>query len=280
MTIRALAHRTFQRPVVGGTDGVMASFAMPSDAVAHSLRGYVNVEGTTLLTAQEIAMCAIEVHVIPVLDPDAATVPDTLWDQLVVKDSPITILDLDTGDPNTPPMFEPGESAFARVFDVGLLPRRLMHQHRMYSLGNGSLFQNQDNQTPFAVEWIPGGQFRVNVGGFRVSQPSYVMVGIGAPSMDRTTVTTPGVASEADWPRLKYLELVLEQALISLMGLTEAGAETPWDEATTLLKAHLDPEVFESDGDQFQGNTWTCFGEMQLDFSVPGTMDNARLMEM
>ncbi len=278
--IRALAHRTFQRPVVGGADGVMAAFALPSDTVVHSVRGYVNVEGVTLLTAQEIAMCAVEAHVLPVLDPDGASIPDTVWDTLVMKDSPLTTLDLDTGSVDASPVFEPGETQFARVLDVGLQPKRLMHQHRMFSLGNGSLFQNQDNQTPFAVEWIPGGRFNVNIGGFRVSQPSYVMVGVAAPTMDRTTTTIPGVAVENDWPRLKYLELVLEQALISLMGLVEAGAETPWEEATTLLKRHLDPEVFESDGDQFQAATYSCFGEIQCDMSVPGTMDKANLMEM
>ncbi len=278
--IRALAHRTFQRPVVGGADGVMASFALPSDTVVHWVRGYINVEGITLQTAQEISMCAVEAHVLPVMDPDASATPDSIWDQFVIKDSPLTTLDLDTVTVDVSPAFEPGESQFARVLDVGLIPKRLMHQHRMFSLGNGSLFQNQDNQTPFAVEWIPGGQFRVNLGGFRVTQPSYVMVGVASPTMNRTTVTIPGVASEQDWPRLKYLELVLEQALISLMGLTEAGAETPWDEATTMLKRHLDPEVFELDGDQFQATTFTCFGEIQCDFSVTGTLEKANLREM
>jgi len=278
--LRALAHRMFQRPVVGGTDGVMAAFALPTDSVVHACTGEVRVEGVAVQTAQEISLCAVEAHVLPVLDPDGAVVPDTIWDQLVIKDSIATTITLDTVATDGGPVFEPGEQQFARIFDIGLLPRRLMHQHKMFSLGNGALFQQQDAATPFAIEWVPGGVFGINLPGFRVAQPSYLMIGVASPAMNRTTVTIPGVATEDDWPRLKYLELVLEQALISLMGIVEAGAETPWEEATVMLRAHLDPEVFESDGDQFQSTTYSCYGEITMDFSVPGTMDKARLMEM
>lgn len=269
--------RTFERAIGGGTDGVVAVFGLPSGTVVHRCTGYIMAEGESLLTAQKVTAFGVEAHVLPVLDPDAATVPDTIWDALVVKDTNADVLDLDTAAADATPFWEPGEHDWANVFEVGLQPRMVSHQHRYFGLGHGAIFQNQDNQTPFAVEWIPGGRFEVKIGSFRVTQPSYLMIGCTSPSLDQTTTTLPGVVAEDEWPRMKYLQLVLEQAMIHVLGLVESGAETPWEEATLLISQQLDPLIFESDSAFFTAGGWRSWGEINCDMSVTGELGKPNL---
>ncbi len=71
---------------------------------------------------------------------------------------------------------------------------------------------------------------------------------------------------------VKYIDHVLEMAMMDLLGLTEAGAETPWEEASDLLRAYLDPSLLEPNAGTFVGTSWGAFGELTFDVVVPGRM--------
>ena len=133
---------------------------------------------------------------------------------------------------DTSPFFEPGEADWTAVFDVGLRPERIYHRDRLLTIVNGSVFTYQDNQSPFNVEWRAGDSFSIHIGKrLRVRQPSVLVFAVAAPSMDDTTVTIQAALAENEWPQVKYMSHILERAMLHVLGVVEAGAETPWEEA-------------------------------------------------
>lgn len=87
---------------------------------------------------------------------------------------------------------------------------------------------------------------------------------------DTTTLAAQSFTTEAKWMQMKYLEVVLEQAWMELMGLTEAGAETPWEEAALLVEEVLEPTVIEETAGAFTTNPFNVFCSMTWDITVPG----------
>ena len=175
------------------------------------------------------------------------------------------------GASDSNPFWEPGEHELMKMFDVGLRPNRIFHRHRFLSIVSGAAAIFQDNQTPFDTVWIAGDKFTFHRRGrLKVRQPSVLLFGIGSPSLDDTTSTQESALAEAEWPQLKYGSLILERAMTELLGLTEAGSETPWVEATSLLLKHLEPDVFEETSGAFITENYNMMYEMVVDHSVVG----------
>ncbi len=107
----------------------------------------------------------------------------------------------------------------------------------------------------------------------RVSQPSILAFAVGVPLLDDTTGSNETILSEAQWSQVKYMEHTLERALLHQLGVVEAGAETPWEEASALLRKHLNPDIHESAAGQFftQGE-YSVYGEASIVHRVTGRM--------
>ncbi len=272
-------HRMFARRMShirtsGGADQVMWGISLPSDTVVHDIR--CKVKGLSQLRTlgrNEAHMLAYEVWILPVLDPDAANSYDDLFDNLVPKDTDVQTLDLDTAAFDTTPFYEPGEADWTSLMDVGLRPERLYHRHEIKTMNANAAFIYQDNQTPFDIQWVGGERFQVHIKRrLRVRQPSVLVMACATPSFDDTTAVVQGNLLEAEWPQIKYVGHVLERALLHLLGVTEVGAETPWEEATALLQKHLDPDVYEELGGSFTSVTYDLFSEVMIDHSVVGEL--------
>ncbi len=274
--IRLFGRRTSQVRIGAGADTIVFGITLPSDTVVHDIKFRITttfVAGETLNQAQFCGL-GCEAWILPVLDPDAAQGYENLWDTLVPKDTDVQTLDLDTGAADATPFWEPGEMDWSALFDVGLRPERLYGSYRFMRLGDSSLFTFQDNQTPFAIKWVPGTVFRTNIRRrLRVRQPSVLLIAIANPSTDDVTTNVEAVLTEAQLPQVKYIEEVLERALLHTLGLVEAGAETPWEEATTLIQQHLDPDVHEETASSFVTGNTDALGTLMVDHSVPGRLD-------
>ena len=70
--------------------------------------------------------------------------------------------------------------------------------------------------------------------------------------------------------QLKYMEVVLEQAWMWLVGLVETGAETPWEDAANMIGDFLEPNVNEETAGDFKAVTWQTFSKMTFEITVPG----------
>lgn len=272
MSIRMFARRLDKRAVTAGTDGVFFGISLPSDAVVHDINIEVHVHSNTIFALSSMAMYAIEGWILPVIDPDAATSFQTLWDNLVPKDTDVETMDLDTAAADATPFFEPGEPDFSDLMEVGLRPERIYHRSRMFSFAN-AILRFQDVETPFIPEWMAGGVERIRIRKrLKVMQPSVLLFALASPSMDDTVNTEPAAAAEAEWGQMKYIGHVLERALLHLLGIVEAGAETPWEEATALLKKHLEPDPFEQTATQMTANSWFITARGIVDHSVEGRL--------
>ncbi len=273
MTTTMRIRRQFATSVSAGTDDVIAGVFMPSDTVIGNIRGRVSLH-SQILAVNNVVHAAVEGWILPVSDPDAATTMSALWDALVPKDTSVNALDLDTGAADATPFYEGGTILWEKVFDVGASPRRVFHMHDDFSLGHNNVVSQQDVESAFLQEWFAGKDFMINVPRtFRVTVPSLFVVGVASPVADRTSATTPiaGLA-ETDWAQIKYIDHVMERAVLDLLGVIEAGAETPWEEATALLRQHIDPLMLEADAGTFLGATWFTSGEIVADHTVPGIM--------
>ena len=51
------------------------------------------------------------------------------------------------------------------------------------------------------------------------------------------------------------------------------GAETPWEEASAVLRKHLAPDMVEEDSGAYLAASYKTFADMQFEHSVPGVMD-------
>ena len=107
----------------------------------------------------------------------------------------------------------------------------------------------------------------------RAEQHAVAMLGLSVPALDDTTTVVWNTDTEAEWMQRKYLEMVLEQAWIDLVGLSETGAESPWVDASILLEEFLEPTVVEEVTAAWTPQALECFTACTWDISVPGRLD-------
>ena len=276
---RMLSRRTWARPIVAGSDGVLFGIWLPPGSAVHRLSGMCGVESDNILVAQQMCLGSVEGWVFNVDDLDNLGTMDTEFDIHVPKDNGVQDLDLDAATADTKPFYEPGEIAWEFLFPIGRQPERVFQKRWMSYLGHNNALVNQDPETPFGFQFIGGTTFGLSVRRpFRLDDPSLLVFGLASPDTLQTSSTKAIEAiAERDWGRLRYIDHILEQAMVSLLGITEAGAETPWDEAVLLLEEVLDPPVFETGSGNIVPVTWRSYGEVIIDFSVEGTMPKAML---
>ena len=198
--IRMFARDSHTQNVVSGSDVVFASLALPSGSRINDISIDFRAHQLTPIGLDIAMMWAIEGWIVPVLDPDATTSLNTLWDTLVPKDTDVETIDLDTSASDTTPFYEPGEPDFTQMIDVGLRPERIYHAHGMSTIGENALTVFQDNQTPFLVQWVPKMARKIRVRkNYAVSQPSMLLFAFANPSLDDTTNTAKNAPLEAEW---------------------------------------------------------------------------------
>lgn len=279
MATRMIARRTWSTQQAAGGDSVAFGIWLPPGSAVHNVRGTCIVESTQVSVAQRWHIGSMEGWVFNVDDLDGLGTMDTEFDIHVPKDANGLTLDLDAGTADTTPFFEPGEESWEFLFPIGRQPRRVFRRKWLSSFGHNSVIVNQDPETPFAFQFIGGLTFPVGIQkGFRVDDPSLMAFAVAAPDTLQTSVTKAVEAiAENEWGQLRYIDHVMERAMLSLLGLTEAGAETPWSEATLLLEEYLNPPVYETSGGMLEPVTWRTYGEVMIDLSVTGSMEKARL---
>ncbi len=269
--IRMFAKRTHFGTVGAGVDSVFLGMALPGGSKLHKVSAEVHLWTTAVSAISTAAVYACEGWIIPVHDPDTAKTYDTLWDQFVPKDDDTEDIDLDTASTDTSPFFEPGEPTFDAMFDVGLEPKKIFSRQRLLSPLSGALIVSRDPESTYLPEWMAGEKFNIDVSrGYYVNEPSIVMFAIGIPNMDDVVNTLDSIPLEQEWGQMKYIEHVLERALLHLFGVTEVGAETPWEEATALLKKHLLPDVYEVGAGKFLDQSYNVLCKGTFDHSVTG----------
>lgn len=270
---RLIAHRYEHTLVLDGTDRVLFGITLPSDSRLNNIRATVQVtHGSISADVDHVGMYEIAGYILPLPDVDASPQFDVLWDTLVPKQQDDDLIEMDSGAAVADPAFEPGEESLEELYNVGFQPEEIYKRRVMVGVGHpaSSFFFSTTPQFRFNE------QFKLNVSkNYHVQQPSVVLFGISAPSLVLVAnkATTPRTAlTGIQIAELKYMTGVLERAFYDLIGRTEGGAESPWEEATSLLKLHLEPNVVTDGSDE---SKWTNFDYdvhvvAMIDHSVTG----------
>ncbi len=269
------ARRIFsQSAITIGTDAVVGGVWLPAGSILAGVKGDVQLVGPTELTLGQVVSYGLEGWILPMEDPDSGVTMNALWDSHVPKDTVTELMDLDADAADATPFYEPGSIAWEFLFDIGMSPRRILHRHKFVTAASGSFMTRQDVETPFTEHWFPGAVERVNITRpYRVKVPSLAVFAVAVPDTLQTSATDAvGGMPETDWGRVKFIDTVMEQAMMSLLGLTESGAETPWVEAASLLRQYMDPAVLENNAGSFAPTVWGAHGELVFDVVVPGSM--------
>jgi len=212
---------------------------------------------------------------VPVIDPDGEQTFDNIWDRQVPKDNNALAgsFDLDTTTVDTQPEFEIGELSPQGIFNIGSAPIEVFRRRKMLSVAEGMPgFDNTASTYTLTDTWKA--QVNVNV---KVDVPSALIIAFSSPAIVAASTVLTSI-KEAEWVQLQYAQVTLQQAWMSLMGLTEATAETPYLEAQTLIMQFLERAAVNTVGDmEFESIDYDVVTRCTYELYVPGEPGNFTL---
>lgn len=263
-----------QIEVAGGTDQVMVGFPIPAGGTLKNVWIKQRVIGVEGQEYRHACMYGVSGFVIPVIDPDAGTTFEAIWDAQVPKDTDNAVgaFDLDTAGADTDPEFEIGTPDINALFDLtGLAPEEIFRRRTMLTLPDSPIGYEKvsaavDVFTP-VDKW--DSQVKRNV---RVDSPAVVLFGFSSPDVAATTATVKAIPSEVEWVLLQFMEMTLEQAFIHLIGLVESGAQTPYVEAAAFVAELIEDSVYEETATSFNPQTYRVYTQATFEIEVPGTV--------
>lgn len=275
MSLVAFRHMLRSNNIGGSSDEVISGCPMPAQSrlvgtwgEVHAIKGSVSVG----IAIDQAAMYGCDGWVVLVEDPDTAITYGSLWNNMVPKDQDMAsgAFDLDTGSDNKP-FFEPGEPTLEAILDAANVDKDSHFFKRRKLITYASMPRGFDTgATPDS--YFPMDVFPINtIPRIGVQHYSCAMLGFASPAFDdvnQLDYSTP--ASEAEWIQLQYLEVVLEQAWMYMVGLVEVGAETPYEDAALMIEDFLEPTVSEETTGQFQALTYSVFTKATWGLVVPG----------
>lgn len=272
--MRVFGRRISQRSVGAGADDVVVGFAIPARGSLNNVHLDVHVIGEEGSAFGSMSMYGFDGFVVPVLDPDAVVTHQTIWDNQIPKDVNFAAgaLDLDTAAADTTPFFEIGTPNIEGLIDMsGTAVQRIFKRRKWLSLASGSLYTGNTGAVDVrvAVDHFST-QVRQKV---RVKAPSVALFAFAVPDTLATTATEPVIPTEPQWLLLMYLEVVLEQMFMSLAGLTETGAESPYEESLAFIASLVEDSVFEETAGSFIATTFQVYTIATFDISVPGQVN-------
>lgn len=279
MSFSYTPHITSQRLVDVDTDKVIAALQIPEGGVLNSWQFTSHLVGTDKAVTEAV-FHEFAGYMVPVADPDASRTPDQLWDLQVVKDTALVVtagsseLEIDTLDTAvTTVVDEPGVPALQKLMDDWGPDALMAPKLSMVSVANsigGFKDATPDTYLPRAIVSHSG------KGPWRAEAPMMALWAFGSPQTTATVTAFFEADTPAEWAQLQYLEYVLEQAFIEVIGLTETGAESPWADAATLVVNNL-IAFFEETSDSFATVSWDVKTMFTASVTVPGTIEKQSL---
>lgn len=282
MSFTYIPHITSERAVATADDKVIAAVQIPEGGRLNSFQFTSHLIGSGGAGISVLQAAAYELHgfMIPIPDPDASQTPDAVWNLNVVKDTALVItagsveLEVDTLDTEDVSVVDEfGVPALQNIMD-DWGPKALMAPHvRLITAANSiGGFQTGTPDTYLPRDLVS----KSGKGPWPVDQPSMALFACGSPNFSATVTAWFEADTPAEWAQLQYLEYVLEQAFIEIIGLTETGSESPWADAATLLVNNL-IAFFEETGSSFASGVWTIFTMFTASVTVPGTFQSQSL---
>lgn len=276
MALRLFRHIIAEKDVGGNDSEVLSHAPLPGECVQNNVWGEVHVVNNDGFFLDGAMVYGADGFVVPHPDPDTVDSVDDLWDRLISVDVGVAAgvggeLNLDTTGAATGAQFEIGELNLNNIIDMAVYN----DDHHWFKYRKILSFAN----TPTGFHWVTGGvstfsptdlfkvRSRRNIA---VEVMSESLFGVTIPALTGTTSSQVGSPTTKEWFMQKYLEVVLEQAWMHLVGLSETGAETPWEDAALFLEILLEPPPHEADAAAWFTDSMRVWASFTFDITVPG----------
>ena len=269
---RLFRHTYWSRSASAGGDVVVSAADIPNESTLNQTFGEAHNRWPSTPVASPV-LYGMFGQVIPHSDPEQADPYEDMWDKYVDKaeDASVTSLWISTGSAASAPVFEPGEMNWEDLTDLAVVSdeSEFLAYRKMLSFANSPIgFESGAPDTYYPADIVSLNRRKSRI---RNGLYSAAITVISVPSMDDTsTALYSPVTNDSDWLFLKYASLTMKQAWMYLSGVTETGAESPYEDAALFMEEYLSPPVYEGVGYEFNSTTALIAGTMTYDVSVPG----------
>lgn len=259
--------------VTGGQDEALVAFPVPADSTVVYFKGECHLMPGAPIDFQDVALYGAEAWLLQSDTAGDFFAMNTLWDSFVPKDASAEVLD-DVSTVDVAASQEIGLINVSQLFEQEVLgPERAFQREKMISLAN--------RPTGFATgtnTFFPTDQFQINISKkYRVSENSGLLFGVSSPDMLAATANNdvvPGSAfgeTEAFYV-MRYLSDFIQNAMVAVIQLFEAGAESPYEELMDFIQILLEDVNTVSAVGAWTTVVWTAAVRATCGIKVPGSM--------
>lgn len=272
--------RWFNGGAVAGTDQGLCSFPIPDSCRLVQQQGEFKILTESAVDISDAAVYGVQAWLLQSDTPSTDFLDhDVLWDSFVPKPvaGSAAILDISSAADTTAAQ-EPGQVSITQIFDQEVLsPERIFSREKIIAFGDAPIgFLPGSPNT-----WIPTDSFMVKSNkSFRAGGGDMGLVyGLSSPDLagiatgDDDIIDAFGTATDGFYV-MKYINQFLDKALVELVGLTEAGAESPYEDIMQWLIVMLERASERSGTGAFTAVTWSCLGKMTCGVWVPGFFEH------
>lgn len=266
-----------------GSDHVVAWAPIPDGGKLLSVTAELHIVGAEAAPTNQLSAYGVSAELVPVKDPDSALALDVLWDNLVTKPIQPTLtagqeqLDYDWDTADATPDTEPGEVDLNDM--LGLLDptSEIFAPHlewMSFAKGNpiATAAGTPDTYTPRDFKRIRSSRRLVADG------PSYAMIAVSSPSLDNDEISKSTDTSQNFWAIMENVHNVMNDMWRMQTGLTETGAESPYDTISLVMGDWIAPDMINPSTSLLDPMQYTafCIADWVIeapDTSIPNVLD-------
>lgn len=265
--------------IAANADKVVAWAPIPPGGTLVGVTGEIHVMGAEARTIVETSVYGFSGRVEPVIDPDGVLNMDTFWDNMVSKPGSVAIdgtvqLDYDWDTTDTDPDVSIGEmdiNAVSGMPDQGSDIFKAQLEHLSFAKnGRGWAAGTPDTWVPTDYKTFRSSK-KISAG----KLPAYAMLAFSSPIIDQeeTAHTMLGGADSArDWALLSNLRNVMQDFWRINTGMIEAGAESPYAEASLAIENLAAPEIVQPATAIIKTDSFTVVCQTQWVLEFPDSM--------
>ena len=271
--------------VTSGIDRVIGNAPLPKGGKVLSVHGELHVIGEESMPVDEFSAYGFSAHVVPIVDPETSIGLGALWDDVVVKaldpttTAATSVLDMDWATDDTSPEIEPGELDVDDLLNMTQGQKELIAPRLEWISWAKS---RQGGWVAATPDTYVGSDYKTFSSKRKITAevPSMALIGFSSPSLDDRMIQSADVTmgSAAEWYMAQNMNETLRDMGKMQAGLTEAGAESPYAEASSLIADLVAPSMLDESTTMYRSCAYDvlCVATWLLEFpgeSLPRTLD-------
>lgn len=219
-------------------------------------------------------------ELVPLMDVEDSVTLKTVWDRMVPKSTitaaaGVATVDVDWDDVDATPQIEPGEVNMNKLVGLAEATKQIIKPRLEFS----SWATNKGGWVAGTPDVFNPSDFKTFRGARTVKAEvnSYALAAVSSPTFDNEA-TSESTHSAARFSLMENLRKHIEMAPIVGMGLTETGAETPWDTLANTIADMVSPNLVQPATAIVITQTWTFFAKIHWvcdsgESSIPNVLE-------